>query len=230
VLTAVALVAGNLVPLVGVVAFGWDLFTLLLVYWLENAIVGASYVARILRAEGEDVPADLPSMSFNDRSVSSFVGDSNRAIAKFFVGHYFGFWVGHGIFVVVLGLTLFGGTSLPSPLIVGAALVSLAASHAYSYRVNFVGRGEYERLGPVRLMIDPYRRVIVLHVTIVLGAFAVELLGTPVGALVVMVLMKIAVDLRAHWREHVRAQRGDATPTTEPGRSPTTARRGDERQ
>jgi hypothetical protein len=207
--TALALVASNLVPLVGVVALGWNLLALLVLYWVESGIVGASYAARILRSEGEDDPAELPSMSFNDRSVASFVGESNAAIARFFMGHYGFFWAVHGLFVGGFGVTIFAGPDgpvVPNPLTLAFGVVALVASHAYSYRINFVGEREYERVGPVRLMVDPYRRVIVLHLTIIFGAFAVNFVGAPVGALIVMVVVKTAIDLYAHWREHETAQ------------------------
>jgi hypothetical protein len=33
------LVAANLVPLVGVIFWGWDAFVLLMLYWLETAVI-----------------------------------------------------------------------------------------------------------------------------------------------------------------------------------------------
>ena len=51
---------------------------------------------------------------------------------------------------------------------------------------------------------DRYGRVIVLHMTIILGAFAVAFVGAPIGALVVMVVLKTAVDLSAHLAERRR--------------------------
>ena len=85
--------------------------------------------------------------------------------------------------------------------------------HAVSYRVNFVGDREYERAGPVTLMVEPYRRVFVLHVTVVSGAFGVALVGSPVGALVVMVVVKTLLDLRGHWQEHDRARQRTLDPS-----------------
>ena len=205
-LAAVGLLASNLVPLVGVLAFGWTLHSLLIVYWLESGIVGASYVAKILRAEGADDPADLPSMSFNDTPVSAFVDRTRPAIARFFVGHYGVFWAVHGLFVFLFGGFVPGGLAPAEPVAVATAAVGLVASHAYSYRANYVGEREYERVGPVTLMVEPYRRVIVLHLTIVLGAFAVGAIGSPIGALLVMIVLKTGIDLRAHLREHERAR------------------------
>jgi hypothetical protein len=37
----VALILGNLVPLVGVLAWGWDAAALVIFYWSENLVVGA---------------------------------------------------------------------------------------------------------------------------------------------------------------------------------------------
>jgi hypothetical protein len=210
-LAALALVASNLVPLAGVLALGWDLHLLLVVYWLESGIVGLSYLARILRAEGADDPDELPSFELNDTPVSAFVGRGNRAIARFFLGHYGVFWAVHGLFVLVGFGAFLGAAGLPDPAPVALAAVGLLASHAASYRLNFVGEREYERLGPVTLMVRPYRRVVALHLTIVLGGFVVGAVGSPVGALAVLVAVKTAYDLREHLREHRDARSSDGS-------------------
>ncbi len=202
---AAGLVLANAVPLVGVVFFGWNLHSLLVIYWLESGAVGVESVAKIRRAKGEDDPETLPSLSLNDTPVASMVGRSNRAIAGFFVAHYGGFWVVHGVFVMVFPAMFPMPVAAPSA--VAGSVVALAAYHVASYRINYLGNGEYERSGPVTLMVEPYRRVFVLHLTIVVGAFAVAWIGAPAGALVVMVLVKTVLDLRGHWREHDRAQR-----------------------
>jgi hypothetical protein len=51
-------------------------------------------------------------------------------------------------------------------------------------------------------MAKPYGRVIVLHFTILVGGFGAMALGSPVWALVVLIAVKVALDLRAHLREH----------------------------
>jgi len=207
------LVVANAVPLVGVVGFGWDLHSLLVVYWLESAAVGVASVAKIRRAEGEDDPGELPSISLGDTPIASFVGRQRRHVIGFFVFHYGTFWIVHGAFVLAFP-GVFPGLERASLRVVGPATVGLVAYHALSYRSTYVGRGEYERSGPVTLMIEPYRRVLVLHLTVLLGAVAVAAVGAPVGALVVMVLVKTALDLRAHRHEHARARRRTPPTTT----------------
>jgi hypothetical protein len=58
-------------------------------------------------------------------------------------------------------------------------------------------------------MFSVYGRVAVLHATVLVSAVAVAALGTPLAALAVFVLGKIALDIALHIREHRRAQ----TPT-----------------
>lgn len=210
---AAGLILANLVPLAGVVFLGWDLHSLLVVYWVESAIVGVESVAKILRAEGEDDPDGLPSIEFNDRPIASFIGRSNRWLASFFTFHYGVFWIVHGVFVISL-LGAYPGLGTASPRVVAVGAVGLTVYHAVSYRRNYVGGREYETNGPVWLMVEPYRRVFVLHATVLLGGFAIGAIGAPVGALVVMVLVKTALDLRGHWREHDRARRRAPTTVT----------------
>ena len=49
--SALVLVAANLVPLAGVLFFGWSVFSTLLLFWVENVIVGAFNVLRMLVAQ-----------------------------------------------------------------------------------------------------------------------------------------------------------------------------------
>jgi hypothetical protein len=82
----------------------------------------------------------------------------------------------------------------------GAA--GLAISHTASFLINFVGRGEYRTVSAARQMFVPYGRLVILHLTILFGAFLSLAIGSPIGAVVVLVLLKTAVDLAFHVREH----------------------------
>jgi hypothetical protein len=202
-------VAGNAVPLVGVLAFDWSVAVLLVVYWLESGVVGASFFAKILRARGEDDPEALPALELGDRSVASFVGHTNRSIAGFFVLHYGAFWIVHGAFVSdLVGMP---GTGRVDALPLATSLVSLGGYHAVSFWQHFVVGDEATHQGPVTLMVEPYRRVFVLHLTVVFGGFVVAALGAPVALVAVLVLVKTLLDVRGHWREH--EQPNDDQPT-----------------
>jgi hypothetical protein len=85
----------------------------------------------------------------------------------------------------------------------GWALLALAASHIYSFAINYVGAGEYRRADASQLLFQPYGRVVVLHVTILGGAFILALMKSPVGGLVLLVVLKTAMDAFAHLRERL---------------------------
>jgi Family of unknown function (DUF6498) len=287
--SAIVLVVANVIPLVGVVFFGWSLLTILVLYWVENGIVGLLNVPKILFSQGSLMPAipDMPDAAARAATASPEQAASlqaawrqmrdNRAqlvagpggattragplptplssplavagrlgLALFFAVHYGIFWLGHGFFVL-FALPQFGlmRSSSPGPCFdglsggslsppapgfppfpgsgvecaaspfgevlwgsVGLAALALFLSHGASFLFNFVGRGEYRTTSPARQMGAVYGRVVVLHLTIIFGAMVVAFLGSPLGALLVLIVLKTAFDLTLHLREHRNAARG----------------------
>ena len=65
-----------------------------------------------------------------------------------------------------------------------------------------MGKREFENATTEQLMQQPYKRIVLLHVAIIAGGFAVMLLGPPLPLLVLIVIGKIALDIHLHRREH----------------------------
>lgn len=215
-LSAVFLIGVNTIPIFGVVFFDWNLFSILLLYWFENGIIGIFNIPKIALAR-EPVSQDS-NLTINGRPAGS---RSKAMLIPFFMVHYGIFWTVHGVFVIVffgvLGGQMFGsfsgqdpsGMSEPfsgfsgfDPTGVAIAAASLALSHGVSFFVNFLGNREYEHVSPDEQMFRPYPRVMVLHITILGGGFLIGFFGTPLAALVLLVVLKIGIDLRAHLKEH----------------------------
>lgn len=200
----VALVAANAVPLLGVLFFGWNVWTILIVYWLENGIVGALNIAKMAMAQG-DVSAVSATWNVNGRGVSAMM---KAGLIPFFIMHYGIFWLVHGVFV--LTLPIFGSmgsgdadmTTGMSPGTILLAVVALTISHAVSYRFNFIGGGEYRRVSAAGQMFAPYGRLVVLHITIILGGIAIATTGAPAAAIAILVGLKTLMDLGFHLAEH----------------------------
>ncbi|MES1239846.1 MAG: DUF6498-containing protein, partial [Chloroflexota bacterium] len=76
--SAILLVAANLIPLVGVLLFGWSLWTILVLYWVENGIVGLWNVLRILLAQGAILPKVVPPIP-DDAALAATGWDPGRA-------------------------------------------------------------------------------------------------------------------------------------------------------
>lgn len=189
-LSSLALVLANLVPLGGVLAGWWSAFEIVLLFWAENVVIGLFQVAR------------MAVVMLRKREWEMMV------LIPFFCLHYGMFTFVHGIFVMAMlappeaeglpdGLAL-----LLSPAGLLFALLALVASHAFSFVVNFVAGGEWRGMDAGRLMKDPYARVVVLHLVIIGGGAAALALGEPLWALAALVVLKIAVDLVAHRRRH----------------------------
>ena len=227
----VALVAANLVPLIGVLFFGWDVWGILIIYWLENGVVGFFNVLKMRRAAGPETGATTRaggrtrrvSMTINGRPAS---GSEKSFLIPFFIMHYGMFWVVHGIFVLLLptfavmgaeGQSDFG-TNL-DPLAIVFAVVVLFISHGVSYELNYVGRGEYLRTTAGAEMFAPYGRLVVLHITIIFGAILIGTTGAPASAVVVLVLLKIALDLGLHLAQHREPAGVTASAAAEPERA-----------
>jgi 2-hydroxychromene-2-carboxylate isomerase len=86
-------------------------------------------------------------------------------------------------------------------------------SHGVSFFFNYLGRREYLNTTPMKQLFQPYGRLVVLHITIIFGAFLVIGLGQPVLLVALLVILKTAVDLFFHLREHAGAAQPAAPPT-----------------
>lgn len=223
--SAVVLIAVNVLPLVGVLFWGWSLLLILVLYWVESGIIGVLNVFKIATARGAlgvgqavldalDSPENAAARRSLVRVADIAASVTRVALVPFFIFHYGMFWAVHGIFVFVLPSFASSAASATPPGSFGAldlgtlvtAAAGLAASHVISFFSNWIGRREYLGVTPQAQMLSVYGRVVVLHVTILGGAALVGLLGTPVAALVLLVVLKTALDLFFHVREHARRQ------------------------
>ena len=200
-----ALVLANLVPLFGVLYLDWDVGSIVVLYWVENLIIGGYTVLKML-VTGK--AGALP-------------------LILFFCVHYGGFCAIHGVFV--LELTQFAGITTSEPLaqdghgpqvlvqmslnlvqqIIAAApreflwaVLALLLSHGTSFVLLFLGQGEYRRSTLRKLMNAPYKRIAVLHIAVIAGGFLVVKMGSPLGLLIALVALKTGMDIMLHRRSH----------------------------
>ena len=188
--TSTMLVLANLIPLGGVVFFDWDVVMVLALFWLENVFIGLFAITKVAIAE------------------------KNLFRPLMFLVHYGGFMMGHGMIIL-----LFYGRSSESagqsePIAQQVlhllhefnwwAAAALLVSHAWSFVANYIGNAESKRLTGLQAMALPYRRMMITHVALLVGAFALDELGQPVVGVALLVLLKIGLDVRFHISEHRR--------------------------
>lgn len=195
------LLAANAVPLAGVLLLHWTIFAIFMLYWMENVVVGAFNVLRMLAAQPANIAGNFAKLF----------------LIPFFCVHYGMFTFVHGIFV----MAMFGPhdatfSAAPGAFVaavkhanIGYGIFAVVVSHGFSFVHNYLMGGEYLRAGPQQLMGQPYARVIVLHLTILAGGFAAMALGAPLVSLVILVALKTAIDWSAHVRERRKLAAGE---------------------
>jgi hypothetical protein len=131
--------------------------------------------------------------------------------APFFALHYGGFSWGHGTFVVSLfapgdmqGAALWDAVTVilqsEQMLLALAALVAIQVlDWVRDIRAHGLGADNLKDL-----MTKPYRRIVVLHLTIIGSGFALSAMDEPLAGLVLLVILKTTFDLW-HWRKDSKA-------------------------
>lgn len=216
-LSVVALLAANAIPVVGVLFWGWDAGRIVFLYWFENVVVGAVNVLKIIGAEGSDPPPTVGEPSgVEARNLRKLQQAPKALLVPFFIVHYGMFTLVHGIFLFVFFASADGVHGLGGDPFAGAsdlvsrvlsdgglwAAIALIASHLYSFGANYVVGGEWRQKSPSQVMMAPYGRVVALHLAILFGGMAVQLLGNPMPLLLLLVGGKTVLDLVLHWRSH----------------------------
>ena len=208
-LPLIALLVTNALPLVGVLFFKWDAFMIVLLYWAENLAIGFYNVLKIAFVKVEK-PADNLAKLF---------------AIPFFIIHYGGFMAVHGVFVLALFdksddffpkgdtwpcflvfvqllLNVMREAYLAIPPDARYVILAMFISHGISFVYNYLYKGEYATAKGDKLMGQPYARIVVMHIAIIAGGFLTAWFGSPIGLLVILVVLKTVIDVKLHLRQH----------------------------
>lgn len=189
-LSSLALIAANLMPLAGVLLFGWDLASVMVLFWAESGAIAFYTVLKMIVVGKLAAVLSVP----------------------FFIGHFGGFMAGHFLLIY----SFFIGRMLPGPqpgagqslrqifIPLLTSIAGLFISHGISFVTNFIGRREYTVATMKDLMTAPYNRIVVMQLALIFGGWIIILTKSPVGALVLLIVLKTAFDLSAHRKERQR--------------------------
>ena len=175
--------AVDLLPIAAVILFGWKAVPLVALYWLENLVIGAFTILRMIGTVANNV-VNIGIVLF---------------MVPFFTVHYGMFCYGHGVF-----LQSFSGAHQfnESPLqLVQWALGSgsymmwfvaaIIAVNAAFYVVDYILRGGYREAQPQVEMFAPYGRIVTLHVAIILGAGIMMAFGQPMLGVLILIFLRV---------------------------------------
>lgn len=183
------ILAVDLFPIWAVLTLGWGAAPLVFLYWLENLIIGAVTLAKMVATSMKEHVIGLVGMLF---------------VGPFFIVHYGMFCFVHGIFVSMFAkLSTGGDPGFPTPwglveeaLLSGASMptfiLAIIAVQIFLFVQDFLLRGEYRETSVDQEMMKPYGRIIVLHIGIFAGAFAMAALGEPMWGILALILLRAA--------------------------------------
>lgn len=197
------IIAGNAVVLLGVLLWDWQILDILYIYWFENVLYGLFTVVRMAAAGVFIKGIGFVSLIF---------------IVPFFIVHYGLFTFVHGVFLMafsqsgneaVVNFNLFDLLSYGFDTIDGFAWVvaGLCAALLVVF-AKHVARDYHEKTSPREAMASPYGRIIILHLTILLGAFITLSLGQNIGFMIIFVVLKILYDIALMYRHDKKAAKG----------------------
>jgi hypothetical protein len=218
--TAVAIVGANLIPLVGALLLGWNLGTMVLLYWLECAVVGFINVPKLALAQGWAPTKDFSTVEWLIIKIVAIPG---------FVIYFGVFLIASGSGAMYLAVAD-GGTIPPSEgtsdevvramfaaLDVPVAEFTIAAivlvlSQLVSFN-GFLLRRDYEQTTVREQFWDPHPRVFMLLGATLASGFVMDAFDNPVWAIAGFVIGKTLLEIPLAGRiGHGSATFGDGQP------------------
>ncbi len=221
----IPIVIGNLIPLYGVLFWGWDIFAIFFLYWIENIIIGFFTVVKILcigasgflKAGGGEkitriigVPFSIGFFTFHYGMfcmghltfIKSFFYEGTFEGGVFGPSETFSFTLNvaqdgliYGILAVFIIELLRTSKDLLSPNQANGIFPELS-KRLRNRKNSHLSQEATDKFALIQLaMFAPYGRIIVLHLTIIFGGILAEKLGTPLWTLGLLIVLKIAYDL-----------------------------------
>lgn len=203
---AAILILSNLVPLAGILFWGWDAFVLLCLYWLETAVVGFWTILR------------FATMSRDPSSLAARSIAGTLALSGFFTVHAGLFMTVHMVFLWVLFAGPWTGRVHDARefirlIVIGTGLwiplIAMFVAQGAIYINDAVNRFVFAKIPHANIetgiiMGGFYSRIVVMHLAIMGGAFVAQLIGT-IAPLIVLVLLKTAIEIRFQMRQRKAA-------------------------
>jgi len=167
----------------------------MLLFWLENVIIGVVNAVKTLVA----IPVILPN---EGKAVLRLVFLRSLRIFTFV----------HSVFIFIFfGGILSGNRDFSDISIMMKILhfheftlmaLRLFVSHVISFALNYIEEREYKKTTLMKLMMQQYGRIVIVRIALLGGAFLIMILNVSVVSLVMLIFLKIILDVRAHIREH----------------------------
>jgi hypothetical protein len=208
---ATTTLAGNLIPLYGVLYWGWDTFQLLMLYWMETAIIAFWTVRRLARLPQDQLGTVKVNGVEKPATRRMLVGFFSLHAGAFILGHLLFLWVlfsgdwfkrvHAGGFVAELVTT--NGVWIALALLFLASWLSFLIDIKPNYAVRIerwlhpnrlVPQAEPFKGGVGAIVGVLYLRIVIMQVAIIFGAMLAQKNGS-VAPLLIVIGLKTLSDL-----------------------------------
>ncbi|MBP7768210.1 hypothetical protein KA082_00040 [Candidatus Woesebacteria bacterium] len=191
-----SIIISNVIPLYGVIFLGWKIDAILFIYWCETVIIGFYTILKIFFAN-----------FLTAESRSWIISKIN--ITLFFLIHFGGFSVMHGVAILAL-IGYFNAlqyTEIPAFILsLSIPILSIFISHGISFIKNYIIGGESKKAIIQDVMSYPYERIFLTQIIIIIGGFIYfSFLHSYIVYLVLLIISKIILDIQSHTRLHKKA-------------------------
>ena len=185
----IAIIGSNLWVVFGVLFLGWSMFSVMILYWIENIIVGIFTVLKLTFAEAQ-----------SDRGLNK-----HETIASFCT-HFGLYCTVHVILVMVIFLPTLPRTGQWQNLLgeLGLPILFLSISHGINFFHNYLRGGIYKFAALTSLENESYIRIAPLILGLIPGAILSLQFGSPIGIILVLIVLKTCMDVLVYLNSMVR--------------------------
>jgi len=225
-LPLIALVLVNMIPVVGVLYFEWDAFVIVALYWAESIIIALHVVLRTIFAPARRVRLKykLIGIPIFLWFFGWFISGLGTAIIFFFIIFPIAFlheqswtlplleddffqvsWPGPlGLFQLGIDSGKLMYYMMPQRAIL--VLFCLMISHGLSFIIDYILGGGRNYVDIRMLMGVPISRVLILHLSLMVGGFLIIIFKPHVTVLVCLVILKCLIDAKLYLSQQRKAK------------------------
>lgn len=183
--SAITLLLANAYPILGAIFLGWNVFEIVILYCIETFIIGLYNIAKMIK-----VPAG------KNGTIQKFF------FIPFFLVHYNAFVFAQTFFVFIFFTEIIKDKGDLPLTQIALGIVILFCSHGYSFYKNYIKKEEYKNAELGKLMFQPYGRIIIQQITVIVGGMFIMMMKSPLPLLIILVALKTIFDLVAHFKGH----------------------------
>jgi len=182
--SVIVLILVNFVPLAEVLFLNWSIGQILYLYLIESGIIGFFNVLRMRYI----------------KTIEKQFFSKDEAIFLFIM-----------IFCVSIIMTygglklIFGWLTTPFDYFDIYSVSGLFLSHTFSFFTNYIKGKEFETNTLSNLFWEPLPRVLIIQLTIILGAYFTYTMGNLKAIMMAFVFLKIIVDCLFHINQHKKS-------------------------